>query len=349
MEQCSPFVARHTGGANDCIYEIGYNGTYAFTGTAVEYTATATRAGGTVVPLHQAAAAQGTPRLVAAAENVRQRAFRQTIDIPGGIGFEQMAVLSGNPSGPPANLAGFAFAGLTLFTLHPDSIGIPTSRALAFVVDCSDCKEFFIAAEGSELRPVVMQFGAGEAVLNNASPVLLSNMNAVWAGSPSSFWEGNADLDSLVGGLAINRLQRVTLHANARFAAIGVRGGTASAVLKALRLYCSPLHAPALIYGGSRRWGVREYTTESGWTLPSIAAGASVAREVILPGVRQGDFVQAAFAKTTGYQNGGVIFHASVGGSTGAEQVLVTAQNVSGGSITVDAGTLQVRAVKPRI
>ncbi|MXP63706.1 hydrolase [Roseomonas sp. M0104] len=350
MEQCSPNVARHAGGANDCLYEVVYVGTYAFTGADVEYTATATRAGGTVIPLHQASAAQGTPRLVAAAENVRRRAFRQTIDNVDGIGFEQMAVLSGNPSGPPANLNGFAFAGLSQFALNPDSVGIPTSRALAFVVDCSVCKEFFIAAEGSELRPIVMQFDASEAVLGATNPALLSNMNAVWAGSPSFFWEGNADLDSLVGGLPINRLQRVTLHANARFAAIGVRGGSANAVLKALRLYCSPLHAPALLFGGSRKWGTREYgVTDAGWVVPNLAAGASATRDVALPGVRQGDFVQASFAKSSGFQNGGVVFHASVGGTASLDQVRVTAQNVSGGSITVDAGTLYVRAVKPRV
>ncbi|MFC7552797.1 hypothetical protein ACFQU7_11795 [Pseudoroseomonas wenyumeiae] len=303
-----------------------------------------------MVPLHQAAAAQGAPRLVAAAENVRQRAFRQTIDTSGGIGFEQMAVISGNPAGPPGNLTGFAFAGLTLFTLNADTVGIPTSRGLVFVVDCSECKEFFIAAEGSELRPVVMQFDARENVLPETSPALLSNMNTVWAGSPSFCWEGNANLDSLVGGLAINKLQRVTLHANARFAAIGVRGGTAGAVLKALRLYCSPMYAPAVIYGGSRKWGVREYTTsDAGWVVPALAPGASATRDVTLPGVRQGDFVQAAFSKSSGFQNGGVVFHASVGGTDGADQVRVTAQNISGGSITVDAGTLFLRATKPRI
>jgi len=350
MEQCSPYVARHAGGANDCLYEVVYVGTYAFTGAEVEYTTAATRAGGTVIPLHQAGAAQGTPRLVAAAENVRQRAFRQTIDSGDGIGFEQMAVLSGNPAGPPATLAGFAFAGLSQFVLNPDSVGLPTSRALAFVVDCSVCKEFFIAAEGAQLRPVVMQFDGNEAVLGPASPALFSNMNAVWAGSPSFFWEGNADLDSLTGGLPINRLQRVTLHSGARFAAIGVRGGSANAILKALRLYCSPLHAPALIYGGNRKWGTREYgATDTGWVVPGLAAGASTTRDVTLPGVRQGDFVQASFAKSSGFQSGGVVFHASVGGTAGADQVRVTAQNVSGGSITVDAGTLNVRAVKPRL
>ncbi|APT57626.1 hydrolase [Roseomonas gilardii] len=355
MEACSPFVARHAGGANDCVYEVCYTGTYGFTGAAVDYTGTATRAGGTAIPLHQAAAAHETPRLVAAAENVRQRAFRQTVDTEGGIGFEQMAVLSGNPAGPPTTLTGFAFAGLGSLVLNPDSIGLPTSRALAFVVDCSDCKEFFIAAEGTALRPVVMQFDAGENVLLDTAPVLFSNMNAVWSGSTGStsrFWEGNVNLDSPVSGLLLNRLQRVTLNASAKFAAIGVRGGDETAVLKALRLYCSPLHAPTLIYGGSRKWGTREYTvTDTGWNPGTLAAGAIAQRDVTLNGARQGDFVQASYQRSTGFTNGGVLFRAEVGGTASTNQIRVTAQNVSGGSIAADVanGTLYVRAVKPRL
>jgi hypothetical protein len=350
MEQCSEYVARHTGGANDCLYEVGYTGTYGFTGNGVHYPNGATRAGATVLPLHQAAAAQGTPRLIAEASNIRARAFRQTIDTAGGIGFEGMAVLSSNPSGPPGTLNGFCFAGLTLLTLNAESIGIPTSRALAFVVDCSQCKEFFIAAEGTELRPVVQQFDAAENVLDDTSPLLFSNMNAIWAGSPAMWWEGNANLDSLAGGYPINRLQRVTLHANARFAAIGVRGGSASGVIKALRLYTPAIHAPMVLFGGGRRWGVREYTmSDAGWTVPALAAGATTTRDITLPGVRQGDLVNASFAKTSGFQNGGVIFHAAIGGTASTDQVRVTAQNISGGSITIDAGTLYVRAVKPRV
>ncbi len=350
MEACSPFVARHTGGANDCVYEVAYTGTYAFTGNGIDYTGTATRAGGTVLPLHQAAAAQGTPRLVADAANIRARAFRQTIDGAGGVGFEEMVVLSSNPAGPPTNLTGFGFAGLPLFGLNAESVTIPTSRALGFVVDCAECREFFIAAEGQELRPVVMQFDAAENVLDSASPALLSNMNILWTGAPSMWWEGNSNLDSLSAGVALNRLQRVTLHANARFAVIGVRGGSATAVLKALRLYAPATQAPMVLFGGGRKWGVREYTTaDTGWVVPPLAAGATATRDVTLAGVRQGDLVGAGFAKDSGFQSGGVVFHAAVGGTASTNQVRVTAQNISGGSITVDAGTLFVRAVKPRL
>ncbi len=350
MEACSPFVARHTGGSNDCLYEVAYTGTYAHTGNGIDYTATATRAGGTVVSLHQAAAAQGTPRLIADASNIRARAFRQTIDGAGGVGFDEMVVLSGNPAGPPTNLTGFGFAGLPLFGINAENITIPTSRALGFVVDCADCKEFFIAAEGSELRPVVMQFDAAENVLDSTAPALLSNMNILWTGTPSMWWEGNSNLDSLSAGVALNRLQRVTLHASARFAVLGVRGGSAMAVLKALRLYAPATQAPMVLFGGGRKWGVREYSTgDSGWVVPALAAGATATRDVTVGGVRQGDHVSASFAKDSGFQNGGVVFHAAVGGTASSNQVRVTAQNISGGSITVDAGTLYVRAVKPRL
>jgi hypothetical protein len=350
MEACSPFIARHSAGFNDAVYEVAYVGTYGYLGCAVHYPPGAQRAGGTVLPLHQAAAASGTPRLVVGAEHVRSRAFRQTIvDPSGGIGFEGLAVLSGNPAGPPGTLNGFCFAGLDSIGLNADSVTLPTSRALGFVVDCGECKEFFIAADGTQLRPVVLQFDAAEAVLDGASPALFSNMNTVWAGSPSFFHEGNADLDSLAGDFPLNRLQRVTLHAHARFAVIGVRGGVAGAALKALRLYGPAGHVPVVLAGGGRAWGRREYTTSVAWTVPTLAGGATATLDVTLPGVRQGDFVAAGFARTAGFWNGGIVFHAAVGGTGSSDQVRVTAQNVTGSSIAGADGTLFLRATKPRL
>lgn len=346
MEACSPFVARHTGAYTDAFYEVAYVGTYGFLGCAIDYAAGATRAGGAVVPLHQAVGAVATPRLVASVENLRAAAFRWTATE---TGFDRLAVLSGNPSGPPSTLNGFCFPGLDGMTLNADDVTLPTSRALVFVVDCSDCKDFFIAAEGSELRPVVMQFDAAENVLDGSKPALLSGMGMTFQGAPSYWWEGNSNLDSLSGGLELLRLQRVTLHADAKWAAIGVRGGSASARISALRLFCPAEHAPRLLYGAGRAWGKRELYTSLTWDVPSLAAGATTTQDVTLTGVRQGDFVQAGFAKDSGFQNGGVIFHAAVGGLASSNQVRVTAHNVSGGSITVGAGTLFVRALKPRL
>lgn len=348
MEACSPFVARHTVDANDCAYQVVYVGTYAFTGAAIDYPPTATRAAGTVEVLHQAGVAYGATRLVAAAESVRERAFRNVVTVAEGVGFEGLAVLSGNPGGPPTNLTGFAFGGLNLMTLNSGDVTLPTSRVLGFVVDATQCKEFVLAADGVLLRPVVMQFDEAENVLQGDHPVLFSNMNTAWNGAPSYFHEGAADLDGLTGGLAINQHQRVRLAPACAIAIIGVRGSTSSAVLKALRLFCAPLFAPRVLAGGTRAWGSREMAASQAWSVPSLAAGATSTADVTLPGVRQGDIVRVGFAKDSGFQNGGVVFHASVGGTGAANQVRVTAQNVSGGTVVVGDGTLYVQAVRPR-
>lgn len=357
MEQCSRYVARHVGGANDCCYEVNYVGNYAFEGCAVHYPATATRAGGTVIARHQAAAAQGSPRLIAEAGHVRGRAFRWSAEE---IGFEGMACLSGNPAGPPSTLDGFAFPGLPDIILNGDSVGLPTSRALGFVVDAATCKEFFVAAEGERLRIVVQQFDAGGDVILQDRPVLFSNMNVVGrfpaSAEPSNahWWEGNANIDSLVtsGGLSLplNRLQRVTLHADAAWAVIGVRGaaeGTeAPGVLKALRLYCSALHAPGILYGGSRRWGVRELQARLDFDPPEIPAGGNTTQAVPLPFVQGGDLVQASHTAASGF----IEWSAAITTTGQGGSVTCRATNRHGSlAINLAAGTLFVRATKPRI
>jgi hypothetical protein len=342
MEACSPFVARHTAGFSDARYEVGYVGTYGFAGCAVDY-AGATRAGGTVLPSHQAAAALGTPRLAADAANLRARAFRWD---SASTGFEGLAVLAANPANTPTTLNTLCFAGLPSIGLNADTVTLPTSRALAFVVDCSTCKEFFLAAEGSGLRPMAMQFDAAETVLDGSAPALWSNMNAVFQGSPSFWWEGNADLDSLTGGLALNRLQRVTLAPNAAFAVIGVRGGNAASVLKSLRLYVPAAEAPMVLAGAGRAWGTRELAASLAYDPPSLAAGASAAQAVTLPNVQNGDFVQAGF---TGGASAFVEWSAAVTTTGSAGTVTARATNRHGTlAIDLAAGTLLVRAVKPR-
>ncbi|WP_135467747.1 glycosyl hydrolase family 28-related protein [Crenalkalicoccus roseus] len=340
MEQCSPYVARHTGGFNDAVYEVSFVGTYGFLGCDIHYPPGATRAGGTVIPRHQAAAAIGTPRLIAAAESVRARAFRWRA---GETGFEGMAVLSGNPAGPPGTLNGFCFPGLPDIGLNADSVTLPTSRALAFVVDAERCKEFFLAAEGTDLRPVVMQFGATEIVLGPEAPALLSNMNITWAGAPAFWWEGNANLDSLTGGLALNRLQRVTLHPACRYAVIGVRGGSAGATLRALRLYGPAQHAPAVLAGGGRRWGTRELATTAALTPPPIAAGGSFAHTVPLPDAAPGDFAQAAWSNATLLP-----FLAQVN-ATAPASVSLRIWNPTGAAVELAPGTAFLRVVKPKL
>ncbi|HYZ31013.1 MAG TPA: phage tail fiber protein [Crenalkalicoccus sp.] len=340
MEQCSPFVARHTGGANDCVYEVSYVGTYGYQGCAVDYTGSATRAGGTVIARHQAAAATGTPRLVADAGNVRARAFRWNAT---DTGFEAMAMLSSNPSGSPSTLNGLCFPGLPDIGLNTNSVTLPTSRALAFVVDARRCREFFLAAEGVNLRPVVMQFDGSENVLTDAAPLLMSNMNVAWKGSPSFWWEGNADLDDLSGGFALNWLQRVTLNAACRYAAIGVRGSTAAAELNSLRLFCAADQAPSVLYGGGRRWGRRELTAIATWDPPNVASGGTASLGVPVPDAAPGDTVAVGFDKATTLLFLGQVSATSPPPAT----VTVRLWNPTNQAIDLDPGNVIVRVTKP--
>ena len=363
MEACSPYVAWHSDAMNDCLYEISFVGTYG-TYVNVLYTG-ATRAGGTIVMRHQALAAQHSPRLVASVENVRNAAFRDVHQVANGVGFEGLGIMSSNPSGPPTTLTGCIFSGLTQFTLNSNYVTLPTSRAIGFVVDLQNpttdvsiAKELVLAAEGRELRLIVAQFDTNEDALDETHPVLLSNANALWnqtySGNTNYWWEMNTNLDQTSGGYPLFYWQRVTLAPACRYAFIGVRGGSSGvtpipADLKALRLYANPLLAPQILAGGARDWGQREVHASAAWTVPSLGPGATATFDITVPGLRGGDFVQAGFAKTSGFQNGGVVFHAVQGGTGSTDQVRVTAQNISAGTIVVGDGTLYVRGKRPKL
>jgi hypothetical protein len=342
MEECSPFVARHTAAMNDCTYEVEFVGTFGFTGCAVDYSGSATRAGGTVLPRHQAAAAMGTPRLVAGALNIRSTAFRWSATE---TGFEGYAVLSSNPAGPPTTLNGFAFPGLSSIGLNADSVQLPTSRAIGVVVDARECKEFFLGVDGDFMRPVIMQFDASENVLGAGAPVRLSNANVTWIGGAASWWEMVADLDALVGGYPLNQLQRVTLHSSCRYAIVGVRGGNsgnpALNLLRSLRLYTAAQHAPPVLAGGTRRWGTRELVAVSASVdPPSIAAGGTHNFNVTLNDARPGDFVHASFSLAT-------VLPFVAQAQTDAVNVRIW--NPTGAAVDLAAGDVFVRAIKPRL
>jgi len=340
MEACSPFVARHTGGFSDARYEVAYVGTYAFTGCAVDYPG-ATRAGGTVIPLHQAAAAIGSPRLVAGIQDIRSAAFRYNAT---SVGIEGLAILSSNPLPAPTTLNGFAFGGLDSIGLNADSVQLPTSRALGFVVDCGTCKEFFLAAEGDNLRLVVMQFDAGESILLGSAPVLFSNMNSVWIPA-QNWWDGAANLDNLSGGIALNKLQRVTLSGSAKYAVIGVRGGdsytAANNLVRALRLYTGGTDAPRVLSGGSRVWGKREYFASATWDPPSVAAGGTATTNISVPGVVPGDAVSVGFSQSTTLP--------LIGSVSTADTVTVRLNNPTGAAVDLGSNTVFVTATKPKL
>lgn len=351
MEGCSIYVARHTQPMNDCIYEVAYASNGSAPGVvgdayqvSVLYDAGVNRAGGSVVPHHQAAAALTSYKLVADGANIRSRAFRWSSTE---IGFEEMCVVSGNPAGPPTTLTGFAFPGLSLLTLNTDSITMPTSRGVGFVVYTESCQEFQIAFEGSTLRPFIMQFDASENVLDSNSPAILSNQSLVWNAS-AWWWESSADSEDATNTL----LQRVTLHSNCRFAIIGLRSSNVASVLRSLRLYCPTRYSPQILYGGARNWGTREFIASANYDPPSLAAGASASVDLTVTNARQGDYAQGSFAADAGFQAGSVVTHAMVGP---VDTVRVTFFNYSGGAVDLGAGTVVAgngvfaRVVKPRL
>ncbi|MFZ4410212.1 MAG: phage tail fiber protein, partial [Paracraurococcus sp.] len=136
------------------------------------------------------------------------------------------------------------------------------------------------------------------------------------------------------------------LAPGAAYAVIGVRGGNANAVLKSLRLYVAATEAPMLLAGAGRPWGTRELTATLTYDPPSLAAGANATQVVTVPNIQAGDFVQAGFS---GGASAFIEWTAAVTATGSAGTVTARATNRHP-TLAVDltAGTLLVRAVKPR-
>jgi hypothetical protein len=339
MEANSDIVARHTAAAADHVYEVAFASNGPYTGPEgdayllrMDYPG-ATRAGGTIVPLHQAAAAQNTTKLIASVDSLRANAFRWTASE---VGFERLAVLSANPVGPPTTLNGLAFPGLNLITLAANHIELPTSRAVGFVVRCHLCKEFLIGFDGTNMRPTILQFDASENVLGSGAVALLSNQSLAW-NATAQWWQSTADSEDST----YTRLQRVTLASSAALAIIGVGSSQPAGVLRALRLYAPALHHPQVLYGGGRRWGTRELSALAAATdPPSIAAGATHNFNVTLTDARPGDFAQASFGLATVLP-----FFAQAQ----SDAVNVRIWNPTGAAVDLAAGDVFVRVIKPRL
>jgi len=332
MEGCSPFVARHTAGAQDHVYEVAW-ASQAYL-VEVDYAPSATRVGSVVRASHQAAAFREASREVAAVPNLRAARIRWSNTE---WGFERLACLSSNVAGSPSTLSDFAFPALDAFGFADDAVILTGGRGLGFVVDARQCKEFALAVDADTPRLAVMCFGAARNLLTDTGTALVraSGQSLTW--NPTARWyQGSADmLDA-----TLTRPQVVRLAPEVAYAIIGlVRIGTDYAV-RAMRLGCDPLHAPALLFGQpSLPHGARELTAEAAWDPPSIAAGASAQVNVPLPGARPGDFASAAFSLSTS----GVVFLAQVGAT---DVVSVTAWNRSGGAIDLGAGTVRARVAK---
>jgi len=332
MEGCTGIVARHTAAAQDHLYEVawasqGYQ-------VEIEHAATATRLGGVVRVLHQAAPHVEATRELAAVPSLRAAAIRWNATE---TGFEKLAVLSSNVVGTPATLADFTFPALDALTLTNRGAVLGGGRALGFVVDARACKHFALALDADAPRLMVMCFDANMNLLTDAAgqAVLASGQSVQW--NPAArWWQGAADMEDAT----LTRLQAVRLSAAVGFAVIGVARIDRDYELRAMRLLCDPRHAPAVLYGlPDLRHGAREMVAEQPWDPPSIAAGASTQANVTVAGARPGDFVQASYSLSTS----GVVFLAQIGAQ---DVVTVTAWNRSGGAVDLNAGTVRVRVVK---
>jgi hypothetical protein len=332
MEGCSGFVARHTAGAQDHLYEVAW----ASQGYAVEieHTATATRLGGVVRAWHQALSHREATREIAAVPSLRAAAIRWNATE---TGFETLACLSSNVGGNPSTIADFTFSALDSFTLTNRGVILTGGRALGFVVDARTCRDFALSVDADAPRLMVMTFDANGNLLTNAAGalVLASGQSMAW-NADARWWQGAADMTD--DGLT--RLQALRLAPQVATAIIGVARVQQDYELRAMRLSCDPRHAPAVLYGlPDLRHGVRQLLAEQAWDPASIAAAGSAQTSVTVVGARPGDFVQAAFSLSTS----GVVFMAQIGAQ---DTVTVTAWNRSGAAVDLNPGTVRVRVLK---
>lgn len=332
MEGCSPFAGRHTGPAQDHVYEVAW-ASQAYQ-VDIDYAPGATRVGGVVRALHQAAAHREFTREIASVPSLRAAAYRWTATQ---TGFDRLACISSNVAGTPSTLAQFAFPGLDAYALGTEGVTLQGGRGLGFVVDARHTKEFALAVDGDNPRLVIQCFDASMNLLTDANGPLVraSGQSLAW-NATARWWQGSADMNDA----NLTRLQVVRLEPSVGYAIIGVARIGTDYEVRAMRLCCDPSQAPALLYGlPGLPHGARELRAEQGYEGATLAAGSTAQVNVPVPGARPGDFAQAAYSLSTS----AIVFLAQIGAQ---DVVTVTMWNRSGGSVTLNAGTVRVRAVK---
>jgi hypothetical protein len=186
MEACSPIVARYTGAAQDCAYEVAWANTWQ---VGIDYTAAATRCGNAVLNRHRAPASRHL-RLLGAVPNLRAAAFRHSATE---IGVEGLAVVATSTTSA-TTLAGLSFNGRDGITPAARGLVLDAQRGLAFVVDTTVAKEFALArwlvggADGGRL--FVHCFDAAMTVSENIAGDVLASLTTMHWNSPSKAWTG---------------------------------------------------------------------------------------------------------------------------------------------------------------
>jgi hypothetical protein len=335
MEACSPIVARHTGGATDCEYEVAWANTYA---VRIDYTSTADRAGNAVINRHRAPASR-LLRLLEAVPNIRAAAFRQSATE---IGVEKLATLATSTTAA-TTLAGLCFNGLDGIAATARGLLLDANRGMAFVVDTSSAKEFALAhwlvggVDGGRLFVRVFD-GAANVRENIAGDVLASGTTMQW-NAPAKGWNAGA----VMADASLNRRQTIRVGAGVAFTQVGIVGFDGQVELEALRLFGLPEAAPAVLYAcPSVPIGTREFQAEVAWDLPSLASGATALTDVTVAGSRQGDMAQASLVSSTRFIDLTAFAWTN-------NTVRVMARNISGATFDLAAVTLAVEVRKRRV
>jgi len=328
-------VARHTGAATDCEYEIAWCNTYA---VRMDYTSTADRVGNAVINRHRAPASR-LLRLLEAVPNFRAAAFRHSATE---IGVEGAVVIATSTT-IQTTIAGLCWNGLDGIAAAGVGLTLNANRGIAFVVQTHTAKEFALAhwldggADGGRLYVRCFD-GAGVVRENQAQDVLASGTTMQWDSFSKGWVAGAAMQDSL-----LNRRQTARLGASVAFAQIGIIGYDGPITLVALRLYGLPEDAPAVLYGcPTVPAGTRLLVAEQSWDLPNIAAGATSLLDVTVTGARPGDQAQASLATSSRYFD--LTAHVWTN-----DTVRVAARNLYTTALDIGAATLSAEVTKRRV
>ena len=319
----------------DCEYEVAWSNTYQ---VGIDYAATATRCGNTVLNRHRAPASRHL-RLLGSVPNARAKAFRHSATE---IGVEGLAVVATSTTAA-TTLAGLCFNGLDGIAAMSRGLLLDANRGMAFVVDTSSAKEFALAhwlvggVDGGRLFVRVFD-GAANVRENIAGDVLASGTTMQW-NSPAKGWNAGA----VMADASLNRRQTIRVGAGVAFAQVGIVGFDGQIELESLRLFGLPETAPAVLYAcPSVPIGTRSLALETTWDLPSLTAGSTANIDVTVPGARRGDYADASLDTSSI----AFVLDCHVWSNN---SVRVTARNVSASTVDLAAAALSVQVVKRRV
>jgi len=325
-------VARHTGAAEDHLYDVA--AATDLGPLAVEYvTGAGGRAGAALTARQVATPSLPLTRPVGTVANLRAAAYRWSATQ---TGFDQLACIDGTAAAP-ATLADAARPGLDGYTLGTRGVTLGAGRGLGFVVGTAACRSFALAVDGDPVRLVVFCFNAAGALMTDAAGVLVRLSTGAITYDAARGWWGSA---SELSEASRTSLPAIWISPLVATALIGVVRGAANAELRGLRLTADPRYAPSLLFGlPDLPHGRRELVAETTWDPPSLAANASAVQAVSVPGAAIGDHVTVGFS----IASANVLFLGTV---TAADSVTVVAWNRSAVTTDLPLGTLRLRVIK---